>query len=273
MGKLNSDTRINLWRNEPMKKKSGKLKYFLIGIAVIFVIGIIANMGDDDAGTTPETNNTKTTVDDAQITSTPTEEATSAPTAEPTEVVLQAEPYEVKLTAGHYVAGIDFPSGIYNLEAESGSGNVNLSNMYQGGLNEVMGKEDNGLNVPSFKNAKLEDGIILSIGGDLMLGLKSDAANVSEIKPRINGLTETVTLTSGNYTAGTDFDAGTYDIIATEGSGNVSSSNMFEGGLNEIMGTDNDGFSIKKFKNATFEEGVELTVSNVTIQLVPSKSE
>lgn len=44
-------------------------------------------------------------------------------------------------------------------------------------------------------------------------------------------------LTSGNYTAGTDFPSGMYDIVAVSGVGSVSSSNVNSGGINAVMGT------------------------------------
>ena len=46
---------------------------------------------------------------------------------------------------------------------------------------------------------------------------------------------------------------------------------MFDGGINEVFGTNEDGFYVKKFKNAYFNDDVQLTVSGVTIKLVPSK--
>ncbi|MFR3389499.1 MAG: hypothetical protein ACLTT1_01605 [[Clostridium] scindens] len=56
-------------------------------------------------------------------------------------------------------------------------------------------------------------------------------------------------------------------MIATGGTGNVSSSNMFDGGLNEVMGQ--EGFGVTEHNNAVFTEGVTLTVSGTSIQLVP----
>lgn len=79
----------------------------------------------------------------------------------------------------------------------------------------------------------------------------------------------TITLSNGNYTAGIDFDAGTYDIIAISGNGNVSSSNMFSGGLNAIMGVRNDGFYEKEYKNIRLPYGTELSIDGVKIKLVP----
>ncbi len=81
-----------------------------------------------------------------------------------------------------------------------------------------------------------------------------------------------VTLTSGNYTAGKDFPAGTYTIEAISGYGNVSSSNMYNGGLNEIMAPKGSGSSdtVSSYQNVSLPSGTTLTVSNVTIKLIPS---
>jgi Ni,Fe-hydrogenase I large subunit len=184
---------------------------------------------------------------------------------------IQLEEYSTELTAGHYTAGIDFPVGTYTLTAVKGSGNVYSSNMFGGGLNEVMGKPEDDFSIGEFKNAKLEKNVVLSVSSSLILNISSDAANVSEISDRVSNVEQAIELQSGNYIAGTDFTAGTYNIVATKGSGNVSTSNMFDGGLNEIMGTAADGFSIKEFKNADLSEGVELSISGVSVRLEPSK--
>jgi len=84
-----------------------------------------------------------------------------------------------------------------------------------------------------------------------------------------------IILSSGNYIAGTDFPAGTYDIVAISGGGNVQSSNMFNGGINAIMGDDSyiaeyGDFYEKEYKNIRLPDGTELRVFNgVTIQLIP----
>lgn len=80
---------------------------------------------------------------------------------------------------------------------------------------------------------------------------------------------KSVTLSNGNYIAGTDFDAGTYDIVAISGGGNVSSDNMFTGGINAIMGTANDGFYEKEYKNIKLPTGTTLSIDGVKIKLVP----
>lgn len=77
--------------------------------------------------------------------------------------------------------------------------------------------------------------------------------------------------TAGNYTAGTDFPAGKYNVIAVNGTGNVSSSNMFAGGLNEIMGGPGEDrtFYLYEYKNAEFPSGTTLRISgDVLIKIV-----
>lgn len=78
-----------------------------------------------------------------------------------------------------------------------------------------------------------------------------------------------VELGNGNFVAGEDFDAGTYDIVAISGGGNVSSDNMFSGGINAIMGVANDGFYEKEYKNIKLPEGTTLSIDGVKIKLVP----
>lgn len=80
---------------------------------------------------------------------------------------------------------------------------------------------------------------------------------------------KTIKLSNGNYVAGSDFEAGTYDIVAVSGNGNVSSSNMFSGGINAVMGTRNSDFYEKEYKNIKLPYGTKLTVDGVTINLIP----
>lgn len=82
---------------------------------------------------------------------------------------------------------------------------------------------------------------------------------------------KSVELSNGNFVAGSDFEAGTYDLVAVSGGGNVSSDNMYSGGLNAIMGTANDGFYQKEYKNIKLPEGTTLKIDGVTIKLIPKE--
>ena len=80
-------------------------------------------------------------------------------------------------------------------------------------------------------------------------------------------------LGSGNYTAGIDFPAGTYDLEAIEGGGNVSSDNIYSGGLNAVMGTAEMNNSVgvemyeQTYSNVKLEDGVTLTISGPIIKI------
>lgn len=199
-------------------------------------------------------------------------ESSSAPAASAT------IPYETELSSGFYTAGIDFPAGKYDIEVVSGGGNVSSSNMFSGGLNLVMGVEEKDaalgtdLYEQSYKNAKFDKGVVLSVSGGVTIKISSEAASADPLTPREQDISDPVQLGSGNYVAGKDFPTGIYDITAISGNGNVSSSNMYNGGLNAIMGTDASmDLYEKSYKNVEFTDGVELTVSGVNIELTPSK--
>lgn len=243
----------------PQKKKMGCLKIGLIVVGIIVVIGIItAIINGGNKGDSSSTGSLSQS----------TSQSITTTQANATQAAAKTEPYSTELASGNYIAGIDFPAGVYNITAESGSGNVYSSNLYDGGLNEVMGTGSS--DAKDFKNAKLTDGIMLSVSG-VKIKIDSSAADKAGMKSRTNTATKEVSLDSGNFTAGQDFEPGTYTITVESGEGNVSSSNLYDGGLNEVMGNGSDGLSIKEFKNAEFKSGDTLTISDVKIKLTPSK--
>lgn len=235
------------------KKKGGCLKSILIVVVFFIIIAAIGTIfgGNNDS---KKSNSTLKSND-------------STPPEEKSQVV--EEHYEIDLSAGNYTAGTDIPTGTYNLTATSGSGNVSSTNLYNGGLNEIMANPVDEYSSDSFNGLKLDSGVILRISNTVTLHLVSENANVAGVTARSSDNATPIDLGAGNYTCGTDFPAGTYNIIATGGSGNVSSDNMYDGGLNEIMGTTNDGYSITQFNNAIFQDGNILTISGTTIQLIP----
>lgn len=259
------------------KPKKNMISSLVIALLVIVAIGLIGNLNKKD-DKSKETNDIIQENDTANKAIKATNEESvkdvvelesvdeTTPTPEPTEVVAEplTEPYQVKLSAGNYTSGVDFPSGKYDLTALSGSGNVYTEDA---SLNEVMGTEDDGFTIPEYNNAKLEAGTVITITGGLVLNISTEESDVAGLNPRQNELTETVKLSSGNYEAGSDFPAGIYNVVATKGSGNVYTE---DANLNEVMGTEDDGYSINEFKNFDFTAGQELTISGVSIELVPS---
>lgn len=253
---------------QPAKKKGGCLKVGLIVLGVIIVIGVIAAI----AGGGGSNNSSSLSKSSAPMSSASSAAAsTASPIVAPSSKAAapSMEPYSTELKSGHYTAGIDFPAGTYTITWVSGSGNVNSSNMYSGGLNEIFSDGTDGMGITEFKNAKLDKGVVLSISS-VTVSIASDAADTGNLNARENPLTEEVALGSGNHVAGTDFPAGVYDVVAVSGSGNVSSDNMYDGGLNAIMGPVDDGFNESTYKNIILSDGVTLTISGVEIKLVPS---
>lgn len=252
---------IFMWVTKKEMKAGKKVLITVAGLLWWLICSTIGNLGGEN-----ESGNKNETTTSAEATT--AEETSEATTTE--EVTL--EPFELELTAGRYEAGIDFPEGTYSLTCISGSGNVNSSNMYAGGLNEVMSTDaSDEYSIDSFNNAQFSNGVILSIASTAVIKISSEGVDKNSMSERVTSGTE-IELSSGNFTAGTDFEPGVYDITCITGSGNVYSDNMYDGGLNEVMSADtSDGYSITTFKNAKFEEGAQLSVSGCTIKLTPSK--
>lgn len=172
--------------------------------------------------------------------------------------------FEIDVAAGFYTAGIDIPYGTYSLSAVSGSGNVHSRKC---GLNEIMANPKDEWSIDSYNGAKFDNGSILEISGDLVLHIKSDNAQINNMTLRAVSAEVQTDLSAGNYTAGTDFPIGTYNVTALEGSGNVHSR---EADLNEIFSIDaTEGWGVSQVSNVKFEEGAVLEVSSCSIRLVP----
>lgn len=232
--------------------------------------------GMEAAGNTPEqiTENAAEPAPQAAVAAmdAPVAAAVQKEATEPEEDLSQVETvYE--LGAGHYTVGIDIPAGKCDIAAIKGRGNVSSSNLYSGGINEIFGKDDGtGFYTESFAGLKLSKDVVLSIGGSAVVKLE-----YTKITGGYSGRTYdeagAITLSSGNYEAGSDFDAGVYTIAAVSGNGNISSTNLFNGGINEIFGDDDGtGFYIERVENVALPAGTELSVSGgVTVKLIPSR--
>lgn len=82
------------------------------------------------------------------------------------------EDNRITLTDGSYEVGTDFPEGLYNIEAVSGTGNLSSSNMFEGGLSEMFGIDDGmGFYTGEAKNIPLPAGATLEISGGLKVEL------------------------------------------------------------------------------------------------------
>lgn len=257
-------------KGKEKKKGGGIIKSIIIAvIALVLICALFGNSNDKSDDSTKQANtqadpDTQNVTSDNVSKSEPESEQTDSQPSEEAE-----EHYEVDLSAGNYTAGVDIPVGTYNLVATGGSGNVSSSNMFNGGLNEVMGNPADEYSIDSFSGLKMDDGIVLTLGGTVTLHLVSENAKLGGMTARSAADATPIDLGAGNYTCGNDFPPGTYNVVATGGNGNVNSDNMFSGGLNEIMGTTNDGLSIAHYNNAVFENGNTLSISGTSVQLIP----
>lgn len=187
------------------------------------------------------------------------------------------EPVDLTFGSGNYTSGIDFPAGKYDLIAVSGGGNVSSDNMYDGGINAIMGVTSDptfaDMYEKEYQNIKLPEGTVLSISG-VQIQMLCDQPE-SGITPREQPNTETIEIGNGNFVAGEDFPAGIYNIVAVSGGGNVSTDNMYDGGINAIMGVTSDPIFAdmyeKEYKNIVLSDGTTISVDGVKLQLVPSK--
>ncbi|MFV0394914.1 MAG: hypothetical protein ACK5LC_11055 [Coprobacillaceae bacterium] len=238
-------------------------KIIVVVVIVLLFAGIGTNMSKDD--------DTKKKDNDTVETSSKKKDKNEKKETKKEEKVEKEDTtgtFEAEFTSGYYTAGIDFPAGTYNIVAVSGTGNVSSSNMFSGGLNEIMGISDNDMYEESFNNAKLSKDDVLKVSGGVVIRITGEKVKLDDVKERTLLVDQVITLGSGNYTAGVDFNPGVYNVVAISGTGNVSSSNMYDGGLNAIMGIGDDFYEVE-YKNITFDNATTLKISGVEIQLIP----
>ena len=270
------------------KNKKSIFKKWWFWVLAVLLVGVVASCssggssekeesttaGNVTASKEVDNQEDKKTEQPKAEESMPEETVTEAPTQEPEEDLSKVEKvYE--LSAGNYTAGIDLPIGTCDIEAISGTGNVSSSNMFSGGINEMFGVDDGtGLYTSSFKGMKMNKDVELHISGKVKVCL-----TYTTVEGNMTGRTydenSSIELSSGNYTAGTDFPEGIYTIQAVSGTGNLSSSNMFSGGVNEVFGIDDGtGFYTPEIKNIILDKDVTLEVKGgLNVKLIPAITE
>ncbi len=168
---------------------------------------------------------------------------------------------EYILTTGFYTVGVDIPVGTCNVTAVSGSGNLYSSN---DGINEVFGIERG--DVSSFKGLKLPKNVSLSISGRLTIKIVYKLIQ-DGFSGRTYDMSGAIDISTGNYVAGTDFDASIYNIVAVSGTGNLSTGDIE---VNEIFGLDDE--DVHEIKNVYLPKGAELSLEgNLSVKLIPEE--
>ena len=234
-------------------------KTLIIGIIVIIFIAMIYSNGQEKQENDNNSNNSNTTNNNSN----------NNVVEEKEDLSTVATVYE--LSDGHYTAGVDLPIGKCNVTVISGSGNVSSSNMYNGGMNAIMGVEESTYSIKEFKGLQMNKNVVLSVSNGVTIKLEYTSVTGNYIG-RTYDESLAIELGDGNYTVGSDIKAGIYNIVVVSGNGNVSSSNMFDGGINSIMGVGDSSIYIKEHKNVTLNDNGTLTISNgVKVKLIPAK--
>lgn len=233
-----------------VKKKKKKWPWIIIAVVVIIIIAVASNCGSNGGGSTSNAP----TVSNAA--STGTASASSSSVAE----VKKA--YSATLSPGYYEIGVDIPSGTYDFEIVSGSGNVTTTS---GEVNLIMGKQSDDMYQKTYKNAELNRGDTLFVQ-QCTIKISSKEADMA-VKKRNNSSAKAVSFSSGKYTAGKDFQPGYYDITLVSGSGNVICD---DNELNAIFSNDST-LGVKEYKNVPFESGNKLDIEGAKVKLTPSK--
>lgn len=248
-------------------KKPFYTKWWFWAVAAVLLFAIIGGLGNND--NEPGMPGGITTTTAGQQTSKST--TTAPPVTTTTTINMASVEKEYTLSDGYYTAGIDLPVGKCNLTAVSGDGNVSSSNLLSGGINAMFGvdKSGTGLYTSSFTGLKMDKKVVLHISGGLTIKITYTAITDSFVGRTANE-SKAVTLTDGNYDAGTDFPEGVYTIKAVSGKGNISSSNLIQGGVNEMFGIDDTGMYTAEVKHVSLPKGTTLTISGgLTIKLIP----
>lgn len=251
---------VVFWTNNKTRKWGCM---YLAAFVVLFIVGVsIPNPAPDTNPVVKTSNSAPARAGISSATGTPA--ATSSATTAPVDTTPATINVDKTLGSGFYTVGTDIPSGTYSFKATSGGGNVMTED---GSINEIMGVSSKGSGYqPTFSNANLTDGAVLEIAG-VTLEVTCGSASGVPLQPRSQSITGTKQFSAGNYTAGKDFPAGTYDLKALSGGGNVTTA---DGKLNAIMGTDDDTYE-KTYSNVELDDGAVLQISGATISMTPSK--
>ncbi|MDR1801739.1 MAG: hypothetical protein LBQ95_07890 [Lachnospiraceae bacterium] len=178
--------------------------------------------------------------------------------------------YEISLSTGTYICGIDFPEGTYTIEAQEGTGSVQSGELGQDPLPAVLlsTEEFEGLFTLSSTDMSFSKDQRMMIIGHLTVRCGSDDADENFVSTRALPKDRTdKTLGPGEYFAGIDFPEGEYTIKAAGHIGHVYTEGFYVGCLNEVFSTDGEEAAVKEAKNVLLSNGIKLIVEDTSIIL------
>lgn len=190
--------------------------------------------------------------------------------------------FSVKLSSGRYIVGLDFPEGNYTMTGAgddlsfSAINDVQNISIYEQVTNKKTLEANRFCKV---KNVRLYQGSLVEVSGKGYISCKTSDANLKKMgEPRGNSLSQEVEV-SGVMTAGKDFPAGTYDIVAVNGEGEIDFT--FEQDKDDEYGAhrvwlseDPQGEEPDKYVNLELTKGTEIEIlseGDLQVKLVPSK--
>ena len=190
--------------------------------------------------------------------------------------------FSVRLSSGRYIVGLDLPEGNYTMTGEGDDLTFSANNDAQYvNINEQFTDKEvlEANRYTEVKNIRLSQGSLVDVSGKGSIYCKTSDANLKKMeKPGENTLSEEVKVFSV-LTAGKEFPAGTYDVVAVEGNGSFEftfeQDKDDEYGTNSIwLSEDSQGENPNKYVNLELTEGTKIEVLSeeyLDVKLVPSK--
>jgi uncharacterized protein YxeA len=183
---------------------------------------------------------------------------------------LSTRSYTGQIKAGNFIAGTDFPSGTYTFLVVEGNGEImssETSTVYSVGTNSDAQWGD------KLSDIVVSENSVITVKGDLILYITSSNASDQPLDKRTEHIDEGLTLNSGGYIAGEDFDSGTYSIYAINGYGFISSdnsNNISDCGIAVWMNGVNSNDYCNQYSNVELDSGVSLNIDEgLEVTLVP----
>lgn len=190
--------------------------------------------------------------------------------------------FSADLSSGRYVVGLDLPEGVYTVTGTGEEIGFSVTNDAQYiDIYELLtdhksiGSEQNS----EVKDVRLYQGSLIEISGRGTIHCNTSDARMEKLKESSqNPLNKEVEVT-GVMTAGKDFPAGTYDVVALSGQGEFNfvceqDKDDEDGGESIWLSGDSEGDEAQKYKNLELADGTEIknpTEADFQVKLVPSR--
>ena len=172
--------------------------------------------------------------------------------------------YSTNLTNGFFVSGIDFPAGEYDITITSENGEVSFFDENGNPLKPYSYNPETRfyeyINLPWNTYIKVVNGTV---------NLNSFNISGAALTPREQKIRKSYKFKKGNYISGSDFAAGTYDIMVN--GKNISGTFSCNNPKMEMVSAPMDSRNYKIYKNIALPKGMQLRLENLDVKITPSK--